>query len=364
VALAALSKEDGNHMQHVRFSRDGTSLFVVDSRTAARHDSATGKQMGRALELTENVFAINADATQILIGPDEAADTLSVIDTATAQIVARLRHEAPIVCAAFRNTPKDTVLTICDDKTTWLWNLREQTRAPVKWLQGGFDHVAFSADGCWLLTISTNGRVTLWNANAGPAGVELVYHQDEVRAATFAPNGLLVATGGVDGTVQLWDTQGTTLGDPFRHPTKVTSIAFSVDGKVLAVGGEQGVVRLWDVEMRAPLCPPLRHHHFKSVIRTMNFSPDGRGLAIGVSGPWSAAEIWRLPVLVEFDSSKEDEDYWKCWIQVRTGRKWVNSAQTLESRSEELSPTEWLETWNELDKRVPSSGVASVRPAP
>ena len=74
----------------------------------------------------------------------------------------------------------------------------------------------------------------------------------------------VLATGGGDGTVRLWDPiERAALGEPLTgHTGGVTWGAWGrVDGQpVLATGGSDGTVRLWDPIERAALGEPLTGH--------------------------------------------------------------------------------------------------------
>ena len=66
----------------------------------------------------------------------------------------------------------------------------------------------------------------------------------------FSPNGKILAAGGWDSQIYLWDTStGQLISAPLRgHRRGVSPLAFSPDGRTLISRSDDLTVRLWNVE--------------------------------------------------------------------------------------------------------------------
>ncbi|MFI6099386.1 hypothetical protein ACIA8G_27845 [Lentzea sp. NPDC051213] len=127
-------------------------------------------------------------------------------------------------------------------------------------------------------------RSAVLSTFAAPFPTRLHGAGDQVDTIAITQDGGLVATGAVDGVVELW--KGSQRIATLPNTGRVIDVTFSPDGQRLAVAGKDGV-RLFDVNGE-----PRQVDAFLPGVGVagVSFSPDGSSLA--TAGP--AVQVWDL----------------------------------------------------------------------
>jgi WD40 repeat protein len=157
------------------------------------------------------------------------------------------------------------------------------------------DGLDFSPDGGLLVTASTSqpdlseNRVELWDVRTHQNVRGFPFTGGRINSLAFSPNSTSVWIAGTEG-LKVWDTAaGQQSLVSVGVPKESTRLAFSQDGKLLATGGVDRVVLLWDPASKKEL-GALRGH--KDRIFSLAFAPDGRTLASAC--PDGTVKLWNV----------------------------------------------------------------------
>jgi WD40 repeat protein len=104
--------------------------------------------------------------------------------------------------------------------------------------------VAISPDGQTIATANQEGSVKLWQLD-GTLLKTFRGHKTTVFKVKFSPDSKTVASVSLDGTIKLWKLDGTLLQTFLGHQGSVWDVAFSRDGQTIASASADKTVKLW-----------------------------------------------------------------------------------------------------------------------
>ena len=173
--------------------------------------------------------------------------------------VALLRAARGAITSLAFHPREDLVAATSQDGTATLWrfpdapNVSDIPTVPLHRLNpatGPLLACALAPNAPLLATGGLDRALRLWDIETGSQHAVLPGHREAIRALAFTPDGLRLLSASEDATLRLWDPASLTLLETCHGPSGFHSLAVASDSRALAAGEASGSV--WLLERRAP----------------------------------------------------------------------------------------------------------------
>jgi hypothetical protein len=247
--------------------------------------------------------AWSPDGQQLAVGAANQVQFLTPLNGALLAQPAQIHTDA-VTTLAWSHRQPELLVSGGLDKKAVVWNTTSYTPQTIfTGHTAAIESATWASDNTTIATSSLGGVVRVWNAeNSREVHGFFLDAQLPMRAVSFASTGGLLAVGGDDGIVRLWNGLvcqsqnqsgfGTQCVDvPQRlqaHHGHVRTLAWSPDARFLATGGDDGIFALWyPAQSQTPL---LKIAH-NAPLLALAWSADNIHIATA-SG--NNVTIWRL----------------------------------------------------------------------
>jgi WD40 repeat protein len=234
-------------------------------------DAATGNKVGQPLIYHSNaVVSLSFDANSNLLASGDYSGHLIVWDIQNNKEV--LNHfnndfNGPISGLTFSpdgnflafslcNNYRDVEAIKCEGEKISVWDIDNNIIIDFEDSENNHNNIikslAFSPDGEIIASGGNDGRINLWDANTHKRlSNPLVGHLDWIYSLSFIDDDTL-ASGSTDNTIIIWDVSDVSnviLSETWTgHTGWVNSIAVSINKKTLAAASEDGSISLWNLD--------------------------------------------------------------------------------------------------------------------
>ncbi|HYV35784.1 MAG TPA: c-type cytochrome domain-containing protein, partial [Gemmataceae bacterium] len=242
------------------YKLDAKKEFIMD---VGLYDGVNEKKtlLGQLLDCDDSVLALALSANGKYLAAAGCDRLIRVWDVSAGVTAAKLQqsianHADWVNGLAFSPDGK-YLLSASRDNTAKIWDLAAKASvASFPGHQSPVHGVAMSVDGASAMSVGEDGALRIWQTTdkdkklgqqlkVGKGGHTKAAFRLVVQSNAKKPLG---ATCSADGTVKLWDLSA---GAATRTLTGLTdfvyAVAFSSDGTLVAAGGWNGEVRIWEV---------------------------------------------------------------------------------------------------------------------
>ena len=314
VSLSKIVENTNGYGNNLAFSPDGHLLAVVNPAGALYvwRDLTPWQTQSRPGELLDrSLFSATGD--RILAAPQvfqvATQQWLTLPSVANALTADLAEGEPPdgfaAYAAAWSQDERDLVVygeyrpsRRSGDRATWsgptkrLLLLDGKTRQLKRVLWQGKSSEAYRTISLNDRFIAAAGRLRIWDRQTQQAVADLSEHTLVIRDLQWNAAGTLLASGGADRQVILWDTATwTPLHRWQAHQGDVNVLAFHPHQPLLVTGGDDRQIKFWSLAGKL-----LKTETVRGMVEGLAFNSQGDRLAIAQGGSEASVMVYQVQV--------------------------------------------------------------------
>ena len=144
--------------------------------------------------------------------------------------------------------------------------------------QGHITALAWSPDGKLMASGGTNRTIKIWDASSWFQLHTLKNHQEMISALTWNPSGTQLLSASHDKTIKVWDIYSARQQMVLTHEAEVTRISYAPNGRFIVSGSRDGVIKVWEADTGL-LIRTIKEHG--GGITALHICPDSQVLVSG-----------------------------------------------------------------------------------
>ncbi|TIB35213.1 hypothetical protein E3P86_02699 [Wallemia ichthyophaga] len=238
---------------------------------------------------------------------------LDMINAKDDSIQGFFNHKEPVYALSIHPINPDIVASGGGDDKAHIWSITDGEHA-IAVLEGHTDSVtstAFSSDGQLLATGGMDGFVKIWDSSDWSLKVDLQLG-DECTWIDWHPRGNVLLTGCADSTIWMWKLpKGDNMNVFSGHTEMVTCGRFTPDGKSIVSASSDGSLIMWSPTEATPITKITGNDarfNLDGGITAMSVNPAGTiAVAGGAAGGVRAVNLANGQVVGSFECHKEGE---------------------------------------------------------